>query len=109
MEPFRPNRGPLKLSANMVIENLARVLDINPEAVASIADFEEQQPGSGAAEPSHSGWRMWSEGEAQAAAGGPAPVRLLLLVEDTPALHGRNALRARILQETCCSYAQHAF
>ena len=70
MEPFRPNRGPLKLSANMVIENLARVLDINPEAVASIADFEEQQPGGGAAEPSQSGWRMWSEEEAQAAAGG---------------------------------------
>ena len=70
IEPFRPNRGPLKLSANMVIENLARVLDISPDTVASIADFEQPpQGGEAAAAAPEPGWRMWSEDEAQAAAG----------------------------------------
>ena len=109
MEPFRPNRGPLKLSANMVIENLARVLDINPETVASIADFEEQQPGSGAAEPSQSGWRMWSEEEAQAAAGRLAPVSLLLLAVDAHALPVMSATHEHNLQGGSCLSATHAF
>ncbi len=46
MEPFKPNRGPLKLSENMIIENLAKVLDIATETVDSIADVTEDLAGA---------------------------------------------------------------
>lgn len=71
MAPFRPNRGPLKLSPNMIIENLAKVLDISADTVDSIANFED----AAAAEPARAaaaagtGLRVWSVEEAAAAAG----------------------------------------
>ena len=67
MEPFKPNRGPLKLSENMIIENLAKVLDMSTETVDSIADISEEQRDA----ESPNDWRVWSAEEAQAAIGGP--------------------------------------
>ena len=71
VEPFRPNRGPLKLSPNMIIENLAKVLDISADTVDSIADFEDA---AAAGEPEQAaaagaGLRVWTVEEAAAAAG----------------------------------------
>ena len=65
MEPFKPNRGPLKLSENMIIENLAKVLDIATETVDSIADVSHDEEH---AEPPND-WRIWSADEAQEAFG----------------------------------------
>ena len=65
MEPFKPNRGPLKLSENMIIENLAKVLDIATETVDSIADVSEDLAGA----DSPNDWRAWSAEETQAAIG----------------------------------------
>ena len=65
VEPFKPNRGPLKLSENMIIENLAKVLDIATETVDSIADVSEDPAGA----DSPNEWRAWSAEEAQAAIG----------------------------------------
>ena len=65
MEPFKPNRGPLKLSENMIIENLARVLDIATETVDSIADVSHDEQH---AEPPNE-WRTWTRDEAQEAFG----------------------------------------
>lgn len=65
MEPFKPNRGPLKLSENMIIENLAKVLDIATETVDSIADVTEDLAGA----DSPNDWRAWSAEETQAAIG----------------------------------------
>ena len=65
MEPFKPNRGPLKLSENMIIENLAKVLDIATETVDSIADVSEDLAGA----DSPNEWRAWSGEETQAAIG----------------------------------------
>ena len=65
MEPFKPNRGPLKLSENMIIDNLAKVLDIATETVDSIADVSEDPAG---ADPPND-WRAWSAKETQAAIG----------------------------------------
>ena len=65
MEPFKPNRGPLKLSENMIIENLARVLDMSTQTVDSIADVSDVQRGA----ESPNEWRAWSAEEAQAAIG----------------------------------------
>lgn len=73
MEPFKPNRGPLKLSENMIIDNLARVLDIATETVDSIADVSNE--GEAASPPND--WRTWSADEAQEAFGAPAPSDLL--------------------------------
>ena len=67
MEPFKPNRGPLKLSENMVIENLAKVLDIATETVDSIADVSNYEE---TAVPPND-WRTWSADEAQEAFGAP--------------------------------------
>ena len=67
MEPFKPNRGPLKLSENMIIENLAKVLDIATETVDSIADVSEDL----AHADLPNDWRTWSAEETQAAIGAP--------------------------------------
>ena len=67
MEPFKPNRGPLKLSENMIIDNLAKVLDISTETVDSIADISDEQRNA----ESPNDWRVWSAEEAQAAIGNP--------------------------------------
>ncbi|CAL5220498.1 g2527 [Coccomyxa viridis] len=63
MEPFKPNRGPLKLSENMIIENLAKVLDIATETVDSIADVSNNE--EHAELPND--WRTWSADETQEA------------------------------------------
>ncbi len=68
MEPFKPNRGPLKLSENMIIENLAKVLDIATETVDSIADVSNNE--EHAELPND--WRTWSADETQEAFGAPA-------------------------------------
>ena len=65
MEPFKPNRGPLKLSENMIIENLAKVLDIATETVDSIADVSKDLADA----DSPNDWRAWSAEETQAAIG----------------------------------------
>ena len=69
MEPFKPNRGPLKLSENMIIENLAKVLDIATETVDSIADVSDDMQHAEAPND----WRPWSADEAQEAFGAPQP------------------------------------
>lgn len=69
IEAFQPNRGPLKLSQNMIIENLAKVLDIAPETVDTIADADA---GADAAD-SGNRWRPWTVEEAAKAVGEMSP------------------------------------
>ena len=80
VEPFRPNRGPLKLSPNMIIENLAKVLDISADTINSISDFEAA-PGAQEAQPPApgTGVRMWTVDEAAAAAGTLQTVALCMM------------------------------
>lgn len=66
IEPFRPNRGPLKLSTNLIIENLAKVLEVAPETIDTVADTAVVD--EGATTGNH--WRPWTAEEAQAAIGG---------------------------------------
>ena len=75
MEPFKPNRGPLKLSENMIIENLAKVLDIATETVDSIADVSSDEQHT---EPPNE-WRTWTADEAQEAFGVLSPHGLLVV------------------------------
>ena len=65
IEPFRPNRGPLKLSTNLIIENLARVLEVAPETIDTVADTAVVEEGSTTGDH----WRPWTAEEAQAAIG----------------------------------------
>ena len=88
MEPFKPNRGPLKLSENMIIENLARVLDIATETVDSIADVSDSQQGA----ESPNDWRRWSADEAQTAFGEPSSK---LLNDENVSRDGSLCCRAR--------------
>ncbi|CAL8464277.1 g3812 [Coccomyxa elongata] len=63
IEPFRPNRGPLKLSTNLIIENLAKVLEVAPETIDTVADTAVVEEGA----TTGNQWRPWTAEEAQAA------------------------------------------
>lgn len=67
IEPFRPNRGPLQLSKNLIIENLAKVLEVAPETVDTIADVAPVAEGA----TSGNAWRRWTADEAQQTIGAP--------------------------------------
>lgn len=65
IEPFRPNRGPLQLSKNLIIENLAKVLEVAPETIDTVADTAVVGEGA----ETGNVWRPWSDEEALQAIG----------------------------------------
>ena len=112
MEPFRPNRGPLKLSPNMIIENLAKVLDISADTIDSISDFADAPDAQQAEAPRPgTGLRVWTVEEAAAAAGKlhkPQPLPPMLVTQWAAAVRENAAslplgrLGVNVHQRPCC-------
>jgi len=63
IERFVPRRGKLEISNNMVVENLATVLDLPPQTLEALA---------GAPAAGRTAWRPWSVEEMEASECAPA-------------------------------------
>jgi len=71
IERFVPRRGKLEISKNMVVENLATVLDLPPQTLEALAGA----PAAGDAAVAAAGrtaWRPWSVEEMEAGECAPA-------------------------------------
>ncbi|KAK9837254.1 hypothetical protein WJX81_002082 [Elliptochloris bilobata] len=65
IERFRPRRGKLEISKNMVIENLACVLDLPPETLEAVAGTPAADAAADAA-AARTAWRPWTVVEMEA-------------------------------------------
>ena len=72
IERFVPRRGKLEISKNMVIENLACVLDLPPETLEAVAGTPAAAAGADAA-AARTAWRPWTVEEMEAAEREPTP------------------------------------
>lgn len=73
IERFRPRRGKLEISKNMVIENLACVLDLPPETLEAVAGTPAAAAGADAA-AARTAWRPWTVEEMEAGEREPTPL-----------------------------------
>ena len=74
IERFVPRRGKLEISKNMVIENLACVLDLPPETLEAVAGTPAAEAGADAA-AARTAWRPWTVEEMEAGEREPPPLR----------------------------------
>lgn len=65
IERFRPRRGKLEISKNMVVENLANVLDLPPETLEAVAGTPAADAAADAA-AARTTWRPWTTKETDA-------------------------------------------
>jgi hypothetical protein len=71
IERFVPRRGKLEISRNLVVENLATVLDLPPQTLEAVAGAAAAGDAADAA-AGRTAWRPWSIEEMEAGERAPA-------------------------------------